>query len=249
MARPAAGEWIADFLVRYLNTSAPNPLDFGGYVIKGWGESAGIALSEKTKPEDLDVASLQRFGRWLQTKEAADLIRKVPWHRRRDIPNYVFMTDAVRLPKGSWLIHFTDRSPFTSFKRGASLKTPLWATGIGNPTAPEVSCPNNLARGRNPENVVFSFALPLAGAPFRQHLYGDNAVLFRSDLAVECLHVLDRERQVIFPNCSEYDAIPIFDTNEYGGGTVRFGEEERVFDTAEDIVRAVERKPGRASGT
>lgn len=250
MARPVAGEWIADFLVRYLNTSTPNPLDFGGYVIKGWGESEGVRLSEKIEPKDLDEASLQRFARWLQTKEALDLIHNVPWRRRKDIPSYVHMTDAVRLPKGSWLIHFTHRNPFATFDRGATLETPLWSTGVGNTTAPEVSCPYNLARGRNPGRVVFGYALSLSGESFREkHFYGDNAVLFRSDLAVDCYHAGDRERQVIFPICSEYDVIPILEANDYGGGVVRIGEEDRMFATANDIVRALGRKPGLASGS
>lgn len=255
------GEWIPNFLVDYLNTPAPDPYDFR-FLLKTWADEEDVpGIDEDTMVDDLDELSRERFARWLASNDGeSHIFAAMNSSMPEDVPAYIVMNRAARLPKGSWLIHYTDKSPFTSFDRGATLETPLWMTGSRNPSAPLAKCPDNLSDDNGPYEVVFGFAFPVGIdrlVPLSSDLrsftkYGRNAVLFRSDLAIQCYHLADEETQAVFPICSEYDAIPIYNANRYGGGTVMTDDGEQTFDTVDEILRALAsdtRTPhGRTSG-
>jgi hypothetical protein len=249
------GEWIADFLVKYLNTSEPDPYDFR-FVLPFWAEEERVkGIDEDTSVDDLSDKDYARFSKWLLSQSLEDMAGFT--HEPGLIPSYIFMTNAQRLPERSWLIHFTDASPFLSFDRGATLSTPLWSTGIGNQRAVRAHCPQNIAEGRSPYEVVFGYAFSLTRKLFDEGRlsledYGRNAVLFQCDVAVECDHLGDEDTQTVFPICTEYNAIPVLNVNALGGGEVKMGRDAKMFDTAQDIIASFHRsgvREGRALGT
>ncbi len=264
----AEGEWIAETLARYLSNNRPNPYDFQ-VLLRPWAELyRGIqGVGKDTAVTDLSQEQFEDFSAWLN-KDAAwiwkDAFKDEESFLSGFVPAYLVMTRAKRLAPGSWLIHFTNSDPFKSFDRGATLDTPLWMSGAGNPIAAPAQCPGNLSlKNRAPVNpdsrwgpasvlskVVFGFAFDIKQrAPFFSG-YGRNAVLFKSDLAVSCYNEIDKLNEVVFPICSEYAAIGIYGANERGGGKVFTAAGEARFDTVKEIVRAVEKsEKGKSFGS
>ncbi len=235
-SKRAEGEWIPDFLVRYLNTGEPDPYDFG-FLLRDWSESLGINIDEDASVDDLNEKDIARFAKWLKSSEGESAIGEVSRHSPDLIPSYVMMGQARRIPAGAWLLHYTNSDPFKSFDRGAVLDTPLWLTSTNSKSAVIAKCPRNLSEDVGPGEVVFGFAHEVSKARSYK-TYGGNAVLFKSDLAVSSYHYSDEEHQAIFPVCSEYVAIAIYSANRRGGGTVYTDEGEDSFDTAEEIIAA-----------
>jgi hypothetical protein len=249
------GEWIADFLVEHLNPSEPDPFDFQ-FLLSDWVRGEKIqGVDEDASVEDLEPKLLRKFAAWLKSRDGELAIGRTMddlglLDNPKAVPDHVVMLEARRLPVGSWCLHYTRRDPFSSFKYGARLDTPLWYTGGRNPRAARAVCPGNLSEREGIFNVVFGFAFS-AKKPFFS--YGNNAVLFRCDVAVEFYHVGDGYDQVVFPICSEYDAIPIWRANERGGGFVQTVSGEMEFDTVADIIKAFDggkiKSEGRALGS
>jgi hypothetical protein len=247
------GEWIADFMVKYLNTKEPDPFDFR-FLLPDWVDDEDVqGVDEDAAVEDLKPKLLRQFAAWLKGDDGEHAIRKAMQNEPEMVPDYIVMRDARRLPAGSWCLHYTGRNPFSSFKYGARLGAPLWYTGTDNPSAARAACPDNLSERGGIFDVVFGFAFPVTSDIHSFYAYGQNAVLFRSDLAIRCYHEMDEETQVVFPICSEYDAIPIYHSNSRGGGTVVTVDGEREFDTVDEIIEAFDggkiKREGRALGT
>lgn len=233
------GEWIAEFLVNYLNTEDPDPYDFG-HLLQGWARTARVAgVDNETSAGDLEERDLKAFAKWLKVGEGRDVVERC---RPPELtPSYVMMGDARRLPAGSWLLHYTASDPFTSFDRGALLDAPLWLTHTGNRNTPRIKCPGNLSENISEHEVAFGFAHEVGKEPRRFAVYGHNAVLFKCDIAVVAYHHSDEEWQAIFPICSEYDAIGIYGANGRGGGLVNTVDGEGEFEGALDIIEAFKR--------
>jgi hypothetical protein len=245
------GEWIADFMVKYLNTKEPIPFHFQ-FLLSDWVDEEDVqGVDEDTSVEDLKPKLLRQFAAWLKGSDGERAIGKAMRNEPEMVPDYIVMQGARRLPAGSWCLHYTRRDPFSSFEYGARLGTPLWYTGGGNQRAARAACPGNLSERGGIFDVVFGFAFSARQGRFSG--YGDNAVLFRSDVAIECYHAGDEYDQVVFPICSEYDAIPIWRANGSGGGLVETVSGEEEFDTVADIIEAFDggkiKREGRALGT
>ncbi len=244
------GSWIADFLVGYLSTSV-DPYDFS-FLIETWGLKTKRGRLENDF-EALDEKDQAAFTGWLSADHRKNAHRAM--EGTAEIPAYLLFEDPKRLPKGSWLLHFTDATPFREFDRGSLLETLALSAHIKKKTP--VKCPINLWDTKTgPGEVVFGFGfvvLPngkLKGENFGSVVrkYGKNAVLFRSDVAVEAYHASDDEHQAIFPLCSEYDAVPLWNVTSAGGGETEVGGRGATFDTLAELVAFAERSGGRAAG-
>lgn len=256
MSKKPEGEWIAEWAVEYFSQSDLDPYDFNS-MLPAFGKKIGAKFDPyDTSIDDLSDEDREKFKFFLNSQEGRAGIYKLANREPEEVPSYVMMTDARRVPRGQWLLHFTRSSPFSSFDRGATLETPLWLTGGNNgKQAVPAQCPKNLSEDLSPYEVVFGFAFAL---PFRHFgalskKYGKNAVVFRSDVAVEVYHQTDDEQQVIFPICSEYDALPIVDISTSGSGVVGLSDGQVEFESMSDLMRlldAVGRSPrGTSAGS
>lgn len=148
------------------------------------------------------------------------------------------------LPDGTWLIHFTNESPFRAFDRGSSIEGLHLSTW--RKIKQRADCTNNLSSDAFAE-VVFGFAFEadISNVRWYGKKYGRNAVLFQCDCAVSVTHYGDQEDQVIFPICSEYRVIPIYGALEEPFVQTRLGREMR-FDSIEALVSYAVERPGFA---
>lgn len=251
MASGLAGGWIADFLVSYLHQGdSPDPYDFA-FLTQEWARDQDIEVED-----DLHAWSekdVERFGRWLRSREGRAAIGEAAFSDPLGVPAYVHFSDVEHVDPNAWLMHFTNSSPFHSFDRGATLEN-LALTKLNRGKHVSAKCPDNLMSDKTgPFEVVFAFAFEVTPRFFFRQAsrkYGSNAVLFQCDSAVVAFHHGDQEKQVIFPVCSERDAVAVYDVNGKGGGTIAVDGQEVEVDTFEDLVEIVEAKQvGRARGT
>jgi hypothetical protein len=115
----------------------------------------------------------------------------------------------------------------------------------------EAGCDRNLGDELGDFDYVYGFAFT---AYWKQmHLYsyskkyGKHAVLFQCDVALEATHSGDEENQVIFPICSEYNVIPLWNVQD--GLRIRFKDSEDdglEFDSLKDLIDYIEQ--GEAAG-
>lgn len=204
---------IQDWLFDYLSTDI-DPYDFPRDYVQDWARDAGleeIADDHESSADSLTKEQLAEYTKWLHESDA-----KYRWLDEDPVGSapYLTLKYPKKMPPGTWCVHFTDAEPFDSFDRGATLDG-LHLTRCGNDrTKVFVECPKNLDFEHvGSHEMVFGFAFRASNfygrsyGPFRhkQKKYGETALLFRVDCAVEAYHTGDNEEQVIFPLCAEYD--------------------------------------------
>lgn len=181
----------------YLN-QVPQPEDFP-YLIRDWSGDE----EDYRDLDELDDEERAAFAKWLAKND--DAMRLELLEIPHEVPAYVFFRDAKTLGENAWCVHFTNAKAFDAFDRGANLKTLALSTHYPPETA---HCNINLDDEIPIEERVYAFAYPAKdvstpeGAA-RGRRYGRNAVLFQTDAAVSAFHITDRERQALFPVCSE----------------------------------------------
>lgn len=226
---------IQDWLFDYLDTEV-DPYDFGRYLMDWAKEERVRGIDRDTVPSDLKPEKLKKFETWL-----VDTERGIDWLSTGDVyaPAYLFFNEVSKMPVGSWAIHFTNES-FNVFSKGTTLEG--LALSSHKTKKDVVNCEKNLTDDIGTAEVVFGFAFSaLDRNVLRMGLdkYGRNAVLFQVDGAVRAWHIGDEEYQMVFPLCSEYNAIPIVDPRP---GDIRIeteGGEEAVFGSIEDVISYV----------
>lgn len=161
-------------------------------------------------------------------------------HDPTSLPAYIHFDGAKLLPKGSWLIHFSENR-FTRFDRGTTLENLALATW--NRKKSMVDCKSNLRSGAIFE-MVWGFAFDVddrnASTGFAARNYGSRVLLFRTDCAVMAWHTGDQQYQAIFPLCSEYNT----HSGSYSSGTWYFegkNGEDLDFDDLDDAIEAAEK--------
>jgi hypothetical protein len=234
-------------LFNYLNIDM-DPFDFADQMPQ-WAAEAGVALGDEPQVEDLTEAQLKSFHDWLVENEN-QFIGDIPPEL---VPSYVFLRSPRKLPKGSWLVHFTNADPFKAFDRGATIMDGLHLTVGGGKTKVEDRNYNISDRPGSYERVYgFAFGLAREGAGrggpidllrYAHDKYGENIVLFQSDMAVEAYHGGDEEYQAIFPIGSDYNAVPLRYRDGRLYGQTESGDEVE-FDSLADVLAYV-KKEGR----
>ena len=242
------GKQIQRYLFEYLSQDV-DPYDFSMYLPEYLIEmEIEVDDPHEFYPDQLTPVQLKSFKKWLiATKKPDDFVQEDP----AGSPAYLSMKADGKLPDGTWLLHFTD-AYFSAFDRGASLEGLQLSTWTRNKKL--AKCPDNLTGGLF--EVVFGFAFEATDRNLRAgKKYGNRAVLFQCNCGVSAYHYGDEEHQVIFPICTEYNAIPLVGC---GGDALSLSHsreicaysedgEEMTFDSLDDVVRYVERR--ELSGT
>jgi hypothetical protein len=230
---------IQDRLAGYLSIEI-DPYDFDHFLSE-WAEDRDIELPDETYVHDLTDAQRADFEKWLRAEEkASEYMQEMP----AEAPAYLHFGDVEKLPRGTWLIHFSD-SPFRDFEYGATMDRLALSTWWKNKT--RVDCRKNLTDDIGDFERVYGFAYRAERLARKSSIhsgYGKHAVLFRSDAAVEVWHYGDEQNQVIFPLCSEYDAYSLIDIRD-GISCECDGDELMSFPTLGDVIRYAETKGGR----
>jgi hypothetical protein len=214
-------------LVEYLNQDL-DPYDYG-WLIPDWDET------KEADFEALNDDERKRFTTWLKKKRDTGYKE---FFDDPDAPSYLYFSGAEVVPADEWFVHFTHASPFFAFKHGATAES-LALTRHRHDKhrmGRAVSCP------QNPANSIFetAYGFALHAKDAARHTrsyakkYGQNAVLFKHAHAVSAYHTGDDEHQVIFPICSEYDGVPIYDVA--GECLVPLKSGERQFDNLKDVI-------------
>lgn len=239
---------IQSWFYDYLKTEI-DPYDFGRFIPE-WAEDTGVRLKDvdELTPSDLKPVKLKKFHDWLVANE-----KGIEWVGTGDVyaPAYLYFNEVSKMETGSWGIHFTEADPFGVFDRGTTLDG-LALSSYKN-TKDKVDCSKNLTDRIGTAEVVFGFSFT---ADQRNVLsvgrkYGQNAVLFQTDGAVRAWHIGDEEYQMIFPLCSEYNVIPMFDPRPgdirietEDGGEMTFKSLDEVIAYVEGLEQGVRSNPG-----
>jgi hypothetical protein len=186
-------------LYKYLT----KPINLRDYTsdFRKWQSVAGTSGSPSK-------ADLDEFVDWLREKEL-----KTPWNAD---PKWMF-TEAQKKGAREVFIHFTNSLP-RKFTQGTTISKMHLAAWKEDKD--KARCPANLRLSL--EKAVFVFAYPaeyivglIEAGTFPE--YGRNAVIGRTDQAVEVWHVGDEEYQLVFPVCSEYDLVLVEGALDDGG--------------------------------
>jgi len=244
-------KWLYDYLRQDLD-----PYDFGGFIADYHNS---FLLEGKDVPVDLcyrdgevksiDALSPERYKQFVEWLKDNCIPGQWMDDDPYNAPAYLFLEARSMLPDETWLIHFTNESPFRSFDRGATLSGLHLSTW--NKHKEIASCPDNLSDAGISE-TVFGFAFEV----FRSVLwhgkkYGRNAVLFQCDCAVSAFHYGDEEYQALFPLCSEYRAIPIYDVHGEFLVQTRLGrknESETHFNSIEALIQYADARQAARRG-
>lgn len=200
---------IQQELFDYLNTDL-DPYDFAPSYLGEWAAEMGIdGVDSESEIDSLSPGQVASFVQWLRaTHKPEEWVTQDPYGS----PAYLTMTMPRKMPKGSWLIHFTKASPFNVFNQGTTLEG-LHLSTYRKEKVPVNNRKKNLSEDIGSFERVYGFAYDAKTRDVVRHGslgYGKNAVLFQSDFAVKAYHSGDEEDQVVFPIGSEYNAIPLF---------------------------------------
>lgn len=204
---------IQKYLFDYLSIDL-DPYDFPHHYLEEWALEAGIEIGEDDLASDLMPEQLEAYEKWLRDGNKGE--RWVAEDPYGSAP-YLTLSEAVRMPIGTWAIHFTRGEPFEAFEKGADLFGLQLSTWRKEKEA--VNCEENLNPDESPYGTRWSFAFEARRNPrgwmmdilsYGKHKYGDNAVLFQTDGAVRVWHAGDEEYQLIFPACSEYNVVQLW---------------------------------------
>lgn len=233
--------WLADYLDIDID-----PYDFRHELLE-WAEESrvkkdgsGRKVDDETGAEDLSEKQLASLKKWLIDNHKGE-----DWVATGaiDVPAYLyFMKPIERLPVGTWCVHFTNADAFDVFDRGTTLEG--LALSTHKREKDDVDCEKNLTEDIGSFEVVYGFAFLAKDRDvlYRGQKYGRNAVLFQTDAAVRAYHIGDEEDQVIFPLCSEYNVIPMYDPRQ---GEISIATEdggEVTFKTLQEVIDYVSRK-------
>ena len=193
-------------------------------------------------PEDL-----KRFKEWLAKHDKGQQwVSEDPY----GAPAYLTLTWPKLLPAKTWLIHFTNEAPFDAFDRGATLDGLALSTWRKEKI--KADCRKNLTDELGSFDYVYGFAMTAYWKGFNLHSYsskyGKNAVLFQCDVALEATHFGDEEKQVIFPICSEYNMVPLWNVRD--GLRIRFEDSDDdglEFDTLQNLIDYIEKEEAAGS--
>jgi hypothetical protein len=243
--KPRANYDIQGALIRYL--SDIDPWDFFDPWFRRYDRDSKYEDASEVPP-----AEMEAFKRWIKDSG-------IPSTWMRDdpcgSPAYLWLANARRMPKKSWLVHLTN-SYIDLDNPGKTLRMLTRGStvfGLQLTTCKtrkvEADCSRNLTDEISFEEVVWGFASD-AGDEWERHLnswYGRNALIFQCDYGVRTYHVTDEFNQVIFPLCSQYNIvfIPDFDPENIVVNTVD-GEELR-FEEQGDLLAYMESRhePGK----
>jgi hypothetical protein len=234
---------IQGFLFDYLSTKV-DPYDFPHYFLEEWGNEVGVEIGDDDHADSLKPDQLKAYGQWLIDNE-----KGVQWVQDDPYGSAAYLTfdEVSKMPKGTWGIHFTHQEPFDSFERGITLEGLHLSTWRKEKV--QADCGKNLTEDIGPYEHVWIFAFEALRHPqgrvadpvnYGINKYGKNAVLFQTDGAVRAWHPGDEEYQLIFPACSEYNVVPLYEPY-YGhvGCTLRGGEEV-LFPTVTELIKYLE---------
>jgi hypothetical protein len=236
MKKPRANYDIQGELIDYLNVGI-DPYDFFVPYIDRFAEEMEIPnLSSEDDPSEVPENLIKKFTEWIERNNIhIDWVEKDPYGS----PAYLTLSDAKRMPKGQWLIHFSEKE-FRKFEYGSTVEG-LHLTTYSKRKV-RADCSNNLSDRIGLYETVWGFAydadMSWSRLSGRTHAYGKHVVLFQCDYAIDAYHSGDEERQAIFPLCSEYNVIPVLYSDEYGALFARtFGDEELEFKEHHDVIR------------
>jgi len=234
-------KWIQNVLYSYLDIDV-DPYDFGHYLPQ-WIEQEEIEIGdedpEEMTVEELTKAQLKAFTEWLKNSYAiSSYLESDPF----DAPAYLTLHAQEKLPKGSWLVHYSRESVSGGFDRGTSFRGLHLSTWRTNKELAD--CTRNLNEKRIGDyEIIFGFAFDIDRAKrySGERKYGRQITLFQCDCAVVAYHDGDEEYQAIFPVCSEYNVIGVYGS-EYGQLLVEtVDEQELEFNTLEEIIAYAEK--------
>lgn len=242
---------IQKWLYEYLKTEV-DPYDFN-FAIKDWIEQEEITDDgtpyvdpDDVAPEDLSEEQLKAFTKWLKRSGELDTyVREMPF----ESPAYLTLHARTMMPAGSWFIHFTNAPSFQHFTQGATLD------GLHLSTWKErkdlADCSRNLSEEQGLAEVVFGFAYAAENMETMRDIragankYGQHAVIFQNDCAVEAYHDGDNELQSIFPVCSEYNLHEVSIDSYLGLGLDDGNGNLTWFKNLAELTASLERKPKR----
>lgn len=229
----------------YLN-QVPQPEDFP-YLIRDWSGDE----EDYRDLDELDDEERAAFAKWLAKSDAMRLeLREVP----HEVPAYVFFRDAKALGENAWCVHFTNAQAFDAFDRGANLAMLALSTHYRRKET--ARCDVNLDDETPIEDRVYAFAYPAKdvstpeGAARGWRRYGRNAVLFQTDAAVSAFHITDKERQALFPVCSERNLHAVRFEDDRVVLLGRDGQDVQAFPTLPALIKhlnAQQRKAAKRS--
>lgn len=209
-----------------------DPYHFSHY-LEEWAALEEIDLGDEPEVYKLTPEQLEGFKDWLiETEKGIEFARQMPY----ESPAYLTLQYAKKLPSGTWCIHFTPSDPFEAFDRGTTIDGLHLSSWTEKKTF--VDCKKQLSDNIGSGEVVYGFAFlaDKVNVLEQSHSYGDNAVLFQTDGGVLAYHVGDEENQVIFPLCSEYNAIPLYNPKP-GEIVVYEGGKELRYERLQDLIR------------
>jgi hypothetical protein len=211
---------LQDRLFRYLSTGVEEvdlvgpPLTYRGRVIEGW---------RKTRPE-----------LFADEREECDMLSA--WRT---------IQATRKMKPGIWYRHGA-KSPFRNFLYGT--KYCGMATSANRGAKATVDCTTNLLASTPESERVWGFAYPARMTAYGKSIrrsrglwtdedekideirqnhvyrgslwskYGQAAVYFKTNAAVEAWHLGDNDWQIIFPLCSEYDVFTSDDAKQFPNG-------------------------------
>lgn len=228
-------------LADYINAGI-DPFDFSHLLVDfaedGHEEVFDFEHDDEVYVENLPEALVADFKEWLRGQP---ITQGMP-----EDPAYLHFHDAKVLSPGGWYVHFTNEY-FNGFDRGTTLDSGL-ALSTWRKQKTRVRCDVNLTDDSSLHETVFGFAVRLQELTRAHHVrhyqekYGKNLFLFRTDEAVLMYHVGDEEHQVLFPICSEYDAV-MMHVDEYDSEKLTVttkGYNDIEFEDFDDVIRWIE---------
>lgn len=239
---------VQSWLYQFLDIDL-DPYDFT-HELLNWAKTAkvrkdgdGRKVDEETTAGDLSDAQREIFKKWLLENHKGE-----DWVSSGDVmvPAYLYFSEVSKLPIGTWCVHFTHADAFDVFEKGTTLDGLALSTYKREKDV--VDCGKNLTQDIGTAEVVFGFAFTADMRNVLSHgrKYGNNAVLFQTDGGVRAWHVGDEEYQVIFPLCSEYNVIPMFDPRPGNITIATEGGEGAEFQSLEEVIQYVESQEKRA---
>lgn len=239
---PYKGYYPQKYLYEYLKIQV-DPYDMPHHFLEQWADEAGVKVDEETYPDALTPEQLKAYEEWLiKNEKGIELVTNDP----AGAPAYLVIQYPKLKPKGTWAIHFTDETPFKAFGQGATIPRLAYSTWWKEKE--KARCPENISDKLGTYEYVYIFAFDALSRSVvgRGSKYGNNAIIFQTDAAVEAYHIGDEEDQLIVPACSEYNVIPIRGIED--GISCAFGDSEEdglSFDTVKDLIDYVEKAEAR----
>jgi hypothetical protein len=242
--KPRANYDIQGALIDYL--SHIDPWDFYDDYFGSFVEETGV--EDYKKAEDVPPDVMKQFVEWIRH---SDIPSRWMMDDPMNSPAYLWLADARRMPKGSWLVHFTGgcrdldnlNCVIRSLTRGSTVHGLHMTT---HKTEKETAdCSANLTDKIGLYETVWGFAFDARDDWGRLYGkgrldYGRNALVFQCDYGVHTYHVTDEFHQVIFPLCSEYNAVFVQDVDEDRLVVETVGGEELEFQDHKALIAYME---------